>query len=873
MVKVAVAIKKRIPTRPKLNLKRNQVRDNEGRSIGYLHLKPTGEFFTEYDDYAYKLSLLGRPIWECELTGTSPLTYWQAVELERILEALIIRRLPAPLRSEFLAIALPDKEAEKVRRANLVACATKAFFNTFFPGERVKVRVPKVKGLKPGEIVGEAAASEILISEPTDTAVPASEPDPIRAPIPQRAYSVKLDDAKEIQVFDAAQIKTDGLLKHLRLMPLRSLFLKWATSLPLGSDARRSMKAGIPTQSGLMVEVPARSASSLSLGNSEVVPQQKRKAVSFQGPLTKVVVGDLLVSPGLLAVLNRLSKPGLEASGLGTSDGAAPPPKQKKTADSRKRLTEPQADDEREAPPRQKALESAIKYPIEDLDLAPSLVAARRPLPQAVGHAEGFDHLINIWVFLSTFGGFLGVDEVPLFGLRSALVDACSGTAEDRFPLEHLITVLLELICTDADTVTNFYIPEGINEVLDAPTGYSLWQIGDWRRASIPVPLDRWGCVLLGCVKELYCPATLPRGKPIIEHLEASPTRSDAHYRLVQSNYAKAGAKLKPKSELVAPGRHPNAPTVDLNAPPRSSARLKLRPGPGASFEDSDGDITEKAADARYEEDPKVREALEPLIQLQFYSLPVDDKLQLLDFLIEQALGTSKFKAYHSETYDEIGGLRRDRTEVLKELRATQDQLAALEGESKRLEDSYKSLHDDAFQPDPTDSASSAEASSRPARPKAQLRKEASALRQAIQANADAILRLEVAEAKLQKKSDQLSAELEASLGLLRFRPIGADRFYNRYYFVDSRDGPALLVETASPALLPQLTGRDPAELERLRGATEAPPQTNQCAWGVYTSAGEVVELAGWLCSKGVRERALKAALENVKGRFLAQSG
>ncbi|KAJ9087184.1 Histidine-containing phosphotransfer protein 3 [Entomophthora muscae] len=107
MVKVSPSLKKKIPKQSRLSQKKIY---KEKSSREFYHLHITDELFNNYEDYSYKLALLSRPIWECEFTGTSHLTYWQAKELEQVIEALVIQRLPANLRSEFLAPPLAEAD-------------------------------------------------------------------------------------------------------------------------------------------------------------------------------------------------------------------------------------------------------------------------------------------------------------------------------------------------------------------------------------------------------------------------------------------------------------------------------------------------------------------------------------------------------------------------------------------------------------------------------------------------------------------------------------------------------------------------------------------------------------------------------------------
>lgn len=111
--------------------------------------------------------------------------------------------------------------------------------------------------------------------------------------------------------------------------------------------------------------------------------------------------------------------------------------------------------------------------------------------------------------------------------------------------------------------------------------------------------------------------------------------------------------------------------------------------------------------------------------------------------------------------------------------------------------------------------------------------------------------------------------EIDESLSLLRFRHLGEDRFFTRYYFVPCTNGPLLVVEAAHPSLLAQLTVRPLPEVESYRAAIEGHKEPNDLSmWGFYSSASQIRDLLSSLCTFGVREKALKAAIEKVQEKF-----
>ncbi|KAK4705880.1 hypothetical protein P7C70_g319, partial [Phenoliferia sp. Uapishka_3] len=140
------------------------------------------------------------------------------------------------------------------------------------------------------------------------------------------------------------------------------------------------------------------------------------------------------------------------------------------------------------------------------------------------------------------------------------------------------------------------------------------------------------------------------------------------------------------------------------------------------------------------------------------------------------------------------------------------------------------------------------------------------------------------------KRDDVVERQFRRFQGVTRCRPLGRDRFFNRYWWFDGIGGMNLIGQ--GNAIL-YGTGRlfiqgptqedwdfvcrkasSPEEMEERRAREDVDPASTLGLneWAFYEEEEEVDALLGWLNSKGAREFSLKNALAKWRGYILAGS-
>ena len=298
--------------------------------------------------------------------------------------------------------------------------------------------------------------------------------------------------------------------------------------------------------------------------------------------------------------------------------------------------------------------------------------------------------------------------------------------------------------------------------------------------------------------------------------------------------------------------------------------------------------------------------------------LPLLDKVHILLFLCELAVMTRSIKAYYEECEAHLTELRKERMELArtrrqmleqqKEQAATTDvkeetqdvvaeassPAAASDSDSERdeLASDEDELDDDEEEADASMERYKRIAGSRQEalREKAQQREEEAARLAAEYARAkeqnretkqlrEERRRWEETLHRMAKREEAIEREFRRYGQIPRLRPLGRDRFLDRYYWLDgigaatpstSHGGSAyqtarLFVQAPTrrewDALSASYADGTEALLHRKRAEHSAPADSTYGSWAVYTQPEQVEELIAWLRPKGVREHALKAQL------------
>ncbi|KAI8366381.1 ATP-utilizing chromatin assembly and remodelling N-terminal-domain-containing protein [Choanephora cucurbitarum] len=105
----------------------------ESRNSTAWYLPSSKEIFTDYSEYLKRISLYRRPIWQCEFTGKSSLTFKQALESEKAEKERVSDKLPEPLQKRVLM----HLQFQTSRLDAVVDNVYQQFVNRFVKGEPV----------------------------------------------------------------------------------------------------------------------------------------------------------------------------------------------------------------------------------------------------------------------------------------------------------------------------------------------------------------------------------------------------------------------------------------------------------------------------------------------------------------------------------------------------------------------------------------------------------------------------------------------------------------------------------------------------------------------------------------------------------------
>ncbi|KAJ1768594.1 hypothetical protein IW140_005927 [Coemansia sp. RSA 1813] len=266
-------------------------------------------------------------------------------------------------------------------------------------------------------------------------------------------------------------------------------------------------------------------------------------------------------------------------------------------------------------------------------------------------------------------------------------------------------------------------------------------------------------------------------------------------------------------------------------------------------------------------------EAIEPLtadsLELTLWNiLPLEQRLLLLELLIGESANNETMRTYIDQCAEATAELKRERIELRREQRRVAEQL----GELDKEEDEEGTNGDTA-------------ASSR-----AQGRKEKE---QSVQRQKER-RKLGETERQTQRRLDYVEREIRRN-NVARLAPLGTDRFFNKYYFIDgiggcpmSNGSGRILVQAASKQERVAALGQHPRVVAtawalemppawtngleccaRDRGLLELafpeekpPPSRDGEQWGYYATPSQIEVLKRWLDTRGRRDAALVGELD-----------
>ncbi|WFD34868.1 dolichyl-P-Glc:Glc1Man9GlcNAc2-PP-dolichol alpha-1,3-glucosyltransferase [Malassezia cuniculi] len=806
---------------------------NDGKDPAVYYLAATGEVFAEYDYYHQR-------IFQCELTGRSNLTYFEACHSEAVQTLEIQKRFPEPLKGPVLR-AVQFQITGRID--NLVDSIFDRFRERFFVNESVFFERDNdryfalVRGVRAPQDAGQPHSVGTCLSISAEDAAQ-------RDPPGEYVYSVQLIDDSGQYSGDVVEARAASLSRD------RVIFSK--------SILRRFFRDCI-----------VRDA---QLGSPWVVRERlaKRYGIPTE-PTDEIAVKLESVKEEQLNKRRKLDP-----------ESAA----KRKEREERKRAAE-----------ERKPGAETIKYPTEDTRLPPiddSELAtnAAGELPHQVGRpvvaradaAVGMsdsvlEAFLRMYYFLVSVGKALGLSPIAFDDLDAAL----------RHPTHDPPCALLAEVHT---ALLQTVVRDGAHSKELAP---AMIEAKQRQREQVAVP-------------EAPIPDDASAISSDLDDLDESPERVviDAAHDI--------GHQWERRALRIEDGRRGwethvvgcLASRATPEAMPRMIGVLSHLTG----IEHESGFI-----DGAFIGD-HFRSASE-----RYPHLPVSDKIEILLFLCELAVMTRAVHAYYDECEAHLAALRKERIEISRARKKAIEQKRASEGALQQSESAADASPAPAEEPAPespsdaSDSAGSESDSERDelasdsdsgasdgseryrrtfgarqealrekalqreadnARTEAERMRLKEEERERRELNAERRRLAEEAQ-RLARREVGIEREYRQYAQIPRLRPLGRDRFLDRYYWIDGVGAGQLMqgssysyqtgrifVQAPSQAewdeLCSQYAGGE-AALSKRRDAEE-PDGALRCGeWGVYSEPEQIEQLIAWLRTKGVRENALKSQL------------
>lgn len=835
------------------------------------YLAQTGEIFETFDQYNARMDYYRVKQFQCEVTGKSNLTYFEALESEMHEATTMHARFPEPLKASILSAVQWQVMG---RLDHLVDAVYERFKDRYFPEERVVVDVSGQKYFarivhvfpprpRPDSTNGASSSSNPpplppLHSVGGDLKTPLKEAverdDPLKYHYQiqiideERSSDNKLS-AKDREAREANRAKWSASLMEVKCGVLSRDRLAFSKSI-----LRRFIRDCVDRDAALASPWIVKSAIAERYGVSTAMPESIRQSVE------------------------NIKKGELEKRKKVWEEKEGPPSKKQKklqeareaaltaAAEVREREQNKKKEEEEEeaarlaAEEKKKQKKKPLRYPTEDLDVRipdkdiKAGANIQRPLAKKDTLPFGedqklFETFIMTWNFFMAYGHPLHLSTFTLdeyeHALRHSVEEpACGLIAEIHSTLiynlrtvtynRHSALLSLSKQKDDWDMASDLSASEGggqgtvLGVTIDGLTT-AMTDVGNnWERTALRHSEGRegWQDALLGCLKDHADTDRFPRLRIVLTRLLFAPDSTNAS----ESASVASGATSPPPS------------TLSVQATPRD----------------------------------------------RYHTLPVEDKLAIIAFLCDTAITSKTMHAYLEQSEEQLTTLRKEKIELGRTKKQLTEDLNTLLGINKP-EEKTKDETAERDSSELSELASDAENDSEaPAasRPKSVRRPGASAKeRQAArakiasekQAQAEQ-RRLEDELARIERRLEAIEREFRKLFGVTRTRPLGKDRFHNRYWWFDGL-GSASLVGSGNVSLYG--TGRvfiqGPSEFDvevlekrereerdvvSRRAEEEGPGQLKVGEWAVYEDIEEVNELIAWLNPKGIREVALKNAFQ-----------
>ncbi|KAF9133138.1 hypothetical protein BGW39_010467 [Mortierella sp. 14UC] len=700
------------------------VDDFEENTPVYM-MRFTNEIFTNYEDYINRYFFYKQKNWQCETTGKSGLTYEEALESEHKEKSMVANYFPAPLRKPLLEFV----QFQTARIDAVVDDAFAKFKNVYFLNESVTVAWD---GTSYSAVIQKVLPEE----EWTTVKDGASEPEE------PGQYLVRVVDKHGRGIEDMERVVDCSLLSRERLAFNKNIIRKYVrecSSKESYIGAPWIVKPSLVKKYGIETKLPA----DLQAARDTALTKLKKRK------------GGVDPAPALAAA-KKAKKEAAEKTAKEESPKAVLPIEVK----------------------------PVVKYPIEDLELEFNktkqedegrLLARPVPVKDPSVPQDSFEALVMSWQFMNSFSSPL---KLSPFGMKD-FEDSLAHT-----DVEHPSVMVAEYHSTLMDVIIQDRLKGIAKPILAAPGG------------SVPNPSQ--------AMEEREQSVMTDDDESIADDGDLSVGGHDEYVQRRRLPH-------RPINErVVIVGQGWDEKTVPVSRQGWEAVLVGLINELG-SFEAIPN--VDRILNHLVPNETTLKEDVEQL----YPTLPYEDKVSIIVFLVETAAGTSTVRHYMEECREQLKALRLQKFDINKDRRQLQaewaefERMEAIENKNAALEKSAEEQRSVASTPEPSQDGDSdthttnggdmSRSESRQEKLKRQQmereqqesRRNQDLLRQRALNKArsaeqklryDARKKLTDRENALSRKEEQIDRD-SRRYGIARVRPLGKDRFYNRYWYFD----------------------------------------------------------------------------------------
>ncbi|KZW00685.1 hypothetical protein EXIGLDRAFT_639080 [Exidia glandulosa HHB12029] len=837
-----------------------------------FYLAQTGEIFPDYESYSSRLSFYKTKQFQCDVTGKGGLDFFQALDSEQQEARTLHARFPEQLKGPVLRAVQWQVMG---RLDHLVEAVFDRFKDRYFDGERVFIDLNGekfwgriVKVVPPGATAPPTTSTKRPRASSSAQPAPSATPTKVHSiggdlKTPIDVVNSKDDPAAyvyQIHMIDEAGNHTGSTGQSNGDHPKRqpgSMVDVHAVSMSRDrlafskSILRRFIRDCVDRDAAIASPWTVKRAIAERYGVEVDMPEETRKGVDE-------------IKRGEIQKRRKVATP--------PKKEGPPAKKQKKiSAEERAQMLKEEEEElaliEAEERARELAMANApkkkkkpVKFPAEDMDVRltekekKSGASLVRPIPNRDLPFDScgpgvFESFLMSWNFLHVFSAPLNLSTFTLdeyeHALRHSTTDPpCALITESHQALMSVLRnqqaakhhpAVVSLMNTEdgpEDVVSSEELLRRIEDV------GNTWEMGLNAAGREP-----WESCLIGCLKDYASIDTFPRLRAILTYLLFDTS----------------------------------------DRPPAKNGRAKVEP----------------------EQSEWSRPLAEP--EDRYPTLPVSDKIAILAYLADLGIASKPIHHYMDNCETKLTELRKEKIEVNREKKNLAEKMSAVvEKAGVAGGDDPMQVDEDSAGSDAEDSASllaapldgseagsSAGGAARAAtgtmrqrllRQKAQnhaLAKQQELAKSKNKGAAAALAeyrRLTDEVAKQDRKLENIEREFRKLLGVVRLRPMGKDRFYNRIWWLDGLGGGNLVgssgqalygagrvfIQGASEIDREMLGVREneDGDVQERREAEETPEamlKSNE--WAVYDDADQLEEFFAWLNPKGNREVVLKNQL------------